>query len=212
MPRTHAHPGDGLVARAVARRTPGRPQHAQEVGRLVEATYRVIARTGSLDPTVRDILAEAGLSTQTFYRCFDSKDELLVALLDDGRRRLAGYLEHRMTAAASPAGKVREWIAGVLAQATDPTAAERTRPFLANLDRLAERYPDEQRSSARMIIDLLARALPAVPGHEARLDARLTYLVAIGAMHEHIRERTRPSKKEIDRLTSYCLAGCGLCV
>ena len=64
----------------------------QEVEQLVEATYRVVSREGTVDPRVRDILLEAGLSTQVFYRHFRSKDDLLLVLLDDGRRRFADYL------------------------------------------------------------------------------------------------------------------------
>ncbi len=37
--------------------------------RIVDATYELIERTGSLDPSLRDILAHTGLSTQAFYRC-----------------------------------------------------------------------------------------------------------------------------------------------
>ena len=77
--------------------------YEEEVRRLVDATYRVIERTASVDPTVREILAEASLSTQAFYRHFRSKDELLVVLLDDGRQRLVDSLRRRMGAATDPA-------------------------------------------------------------------------------------------------------------
>ncbi|MGR6999734.1 TetR/AcrR family transcriptional regulator [Yinghuangia aomiensis] len=134
---------EGLVREAVQRPLAARwAVYAEEVQRLVDATYRVVERTGSLDPTVREILRESGLSNQAFYRHFRSKDELLVALLDDGRRRMADYLRHRIAAAPDSAGRVRAWIEGVLAQAGDPVAAARTRPFLAHQDRLAEPVPD----------------------------------------------------------------------
>ena len=109
------------VARAVARSLSGRVAAAtQEVEQLVEATYRVVSRDGSVDPRVRDILLEAGLSTQVFYRHFRSKDDLLLVLLDDGRRRLADYLTHRISKARTPAARLRAWIEGMLAQAADP--------------------------------------------------------------------------------------------
>jgi AcrR family transcriptional regulator len=163
---------EGLVREAVQRPLAARwAVYAEEVQRLVDATYRVVERTGSLDPTVREILRESGLSNQAFYRHFRSKDELLVALLDDGRRRMADYLRHRIAAAPDPAGRVRAWIEGVLAQAGDPVAAARTRPFLAHQDRLAEQFPTEQRNSAEAMIGPLREVLAEVYGTAAAEDA-----------------------------------------
>ena len=49
-----------------------------------------------IDPRVSDIVARRpGLSNQAFYRHFRGKDELLVAVLDDGRQRLLD--DHRAT-------------------------------------------------------------------------------------------------------------------
>ena len=58
-----------LVARAVERSLSGRVAAAtQEVQQLVEATYRIVSRDGTVDPRVRDILLEADLSTQAACR------------------------------------------------------------------------------------------------------------------------------------------------
>ena len=104
---------DTLARRAVDRAVADRQsEYAREMQRILDATYRVIERTGAVDPSLRDVLRETGLSTQAFYRYFQSKDELLLLLLDDGRRRLLGYLEHRMQKEASPQGAVGAWIAG----------------------------------------------------------------------------------------------------
>jgi AcrR family transcriptional regulator len=200
-----------LIGRAVARSLAGRrASYADEVHRIVQATYEVVERTGSLDPTMRDILRQSGISTQAFYRHFRSKDELLLALLDDGRRQLSGYLAHRMAKAATPAGKVRAWIEGVLAQAGDLAAAARTRPFLANLDRLTEQYPEEQKESVELLIRLLEDALsPAEPGAPAarvRRDAVAVYHLTVGTMHQHIRDRTRPGPDEVEHVIQFSLA------
>ena len=86
-----------LARRAVERTYADRQvEYAQEMQRIVEATYDYIERTGSLDPRCGTSSAHAGLSTQAFYRYFRSKDELMLVLLDDGRRRLVEYLSHRM--------------------------------------------------------------------------------------------------------------------
>ena len=133
----------GTLANRAVDRSLGdrRTQYAEEIQRVLEATYDLIEQTGNVDPSLRDILAASNLSTQAFYRYFQSKDELFLLLLDDGRRRLVGSLERRMNKATTAADRVRAWIEGVLAQASDTRAAGRTRPFLTDQDRLAEAFP-----------------------------------------------------------------------
>jgi AcrR family transcriptional regulator len=206
-----------LARRAVERSVADRQsEYLQEIQRIVEATYGLIERSGSVDPSLRDILRETGLSTQAFYRYFQSKDELLLLLLDDGRCRLVGYLEHRMASAATPEDQVRAWIEGVLAQATHPEAASRTRPFVANQDRLAEAFPEEHQASIDLLIGLLAGAIEKIPDgatgktrrrNEARADATATYHLAFGMLHSHLTYRTQPRAAQIDHLVRFSLSG-----
>jgi AcrR family transcriptional regulator len=151
----------GTLANRAVDRSLGdrRTQYAEEIQRVLEATYDLIEQTGNVDPSLRDILAASNLSTQAFYRYFQSKDELFLLLLDDGRRRLVGSLERRMNKATTAADRVRAWIEGVLAQASDTRAAGRTRPFLTDQDRLAEAFPREQQASVDLLVDLRAARL-----------------------------------------------------
>ncbi len=201
-----------LVARAVARSLSGRMAAAtQEVEQLVEATYRIVSREGTVDPRVRDILLEAGLSTQAFYRHFKSKDDLLLVLLDDGRRRLADYLGHRMGKARTPEGQLRAWISGMLAQAANPEAAERTRPFLVGLPRLREAFPAEHAESEAVLIGLLTDVITAGVADKAfasadpARDALAIYRLTLASMEAHLFARTTPSKAEIAHLVDFAL-------
>jgi AcrR family transcriptional regulator len=201
------------VERSLAER---RTSYEEEIRRIVDATYRVIQETGGLDPTLRDILKESGLSTQAFYKHFRSKDELLLLLLDDGRRKLVGYLEHRMDKASTPAAKVRAWIEGVLAQAANPEAAARTRPFLANRDRLAEQFPEEQQASTDLLVELLAAAIDKLRGKgkpaeskQARRHAEAIYDVTFAALHRYLTRQTKPPPTEADHLVRFCLSAVG---
>lgn len=141
-----------LVQRAIERPLTNRLSSATaDVERIIEATYAVIQRSGTMDPTMRDILKEAGLSTQRFYRYFASKDDLLLAILDDGRRLLADYIEHRLEREDRGDQKIRVWIEAMFAQASDPAASNRTRPFITNRPRLMEQHPDEMRASVHAL-------------------------------------------------------------
>ena len=202
----------GTLAQRAVDRSVGdrRAEYAVEIQRVLEATYDLIERSGNVAPSLREILAATGLSTQAFYRYFQSKDELFLLLLDDGRRRLVGSLERRMHKAATAEARVRAWIDGVLAQASDARAAGRTRPFVTDQDRLAEAFPREQQASVDLLVDLLATAIVPLHGSaNARDDAVLVYRATFAALRDHLIHDTRPTPTETDHLVQFCLRGIG---
>lgn len=202
---------DTLAQRAVERSVGDlRSEYSEQIQRVLDSTYDLIERTGNVDPSLREILREAGLSTQAFYRYFQSKDELFLLLLDDGRRRILGYLEHRMQRVSTPEERVRAWIEGVLAQAANERAASRTRPFVANQQRLAEAYPDEQQASIDLLVDQLADPIGALgsSGNAAR-DAETIYRLSFATLQHHLTHATRPTAGETDHLVRFCLRGIG---
>jgi AcrR family transcriptional regulator len=206
---------ENLARRAIERSVADRQvRYEREVRRIMEATYELIEQTGSLEPSLRDILAHAGLSTQGFYRYFQSKDELMLVLLDEGRRRLVEYLTHRMDAAGSPREQVGAWIAGVLAQASEPHAAARSRPFVANEDRLAQLFPAEQQASVDMLVDLLVGALSELVADsedsvQVRRDGEAIFRLTFATLEAHLIRGTRPTTESVEQLIHFCLRGAG---
>lgn len=205
-----------LVQRAINRALEKRSAAAvEDVDRLIEATYRVLSRTGGMDPRVREILAEAGLSTQAFYRHFTSKDELLLVVLEDGRTRLATYLAHRMDKARPGLPRLQAWIEGMFAQASDPTAAARTRPFILNVYRLMEQYPDEQQRSIATLVEQVqgtlqqAHAAGQLARRPAKGDAAAIYHLTVGPMEHHIALGTCPSKAEVRGVVDFAMRAIG---
>jgi AcrR family transcriptional regulator len=171
---------------------------------------------------MRDILAEAGVSTQAFYRYFTSKDELMLALLDEGRRRLVSSLRRRMQRSAAPDDRVRAWVEGVLAQASSAAVAARTRPWVASEPRLSELFPAEQQASVDLLVELLdepirrLRGLPAPRGgggkrtdRSARPAAVLVYRLAFATLGAHLTAGTRPTATEAEDLVAFCLRRAG---
>jgi AcrR family transcriptional regulator len=204
-----------MARRAIDRAVSARQDaYVDEMQRIVDTTYRLIEASGDLEPSLRDILRATKLSTQAFYRYFQSKDELFLLILDDGRRQLLSYLDHQMQKAKTPAGQVRAWVEGVLAQAGQPDAAARTRPFFANEDRLAERFPDEHRASVDQLVGQLVSALRRLgPGGKAKVeaqrDAEAIYELAFGTLHRHLTVRSRPTPAEVDHVVRFALRGAG---
>ena len=92
-----------------------------------------------------------------------------------------------------------------MAQAVDAEAAARTRPFVVQQDRLAERFGEHQRTSVARLVELLHDPLSAIGSAHAERDASAVYLLAFASMEQHVRDRTTPSAEEIEHLVEFCL-------
>lgn len=182
--------------------------YAEEIRRLIDAAYAVMRRTHEIDPRVSDIVSEAALSNQAFYRHFRGKDELLLAVLDDGQRQLVSYLEGRMHRVGQGAPRVCAWIDGVLEQARNPDAAANTRPFAVNSARLADRFPVESAQSREHVIAPLRGAVGDAGGNPER-DANAIYHLAMGRANDAITRGETPTRAEVDHLIAFALAGIG---
>jgi AcrR family transcriptional regulator len=198
------HLAEARALRALAGR---HEAYTDEVRRLLDAAFAVMRRSGSVSPRVSEIVREAGLSNQAFYRHFASKDELLVAVLEDGLQQLVGYLEHRMARAGTPIDKVREWVAGVLAQAADAQAASSTRPFVVNSLRLRDRFRDEVQRSDELLKAPLRAALADVPGADPERDTEAVYQLAMGRMHAQLIRGERPTRRDVEHLVEFAVRG-----
>jgi AcrR family transcriptional regulator len=161
---------------------------------------------------MREILAETGLSTQAFYRYFSSKDELMLALLDEGRRRLVETLERRMARSDDPRAQVRAWIEGVVAQAANATAAARTRPWMLSEQRLSELFPQEQQASVELLVGLLRDPVARLRGTRKRADTdgdvvTMVYQLTFAVLRGHLVAGTKPDAAETNALIGFCLRG-----
>ena len=110
----------------------GRARPGVEVQRrrVLEAAWRVIGRLGLERARVEDVLAEAGVSRQTFYRCYASLDDAFRAV----RGEVEGFLREavlRGLAAAQDAPDT--WLRGLLEAVFE--AAVAAGPALAAIER-----------------------------------------------------------------------------
>ena len=189
-----------LADRAVAER---HEAYESEIRRLLDAALAVMQRDATIDPRVTDIVRESGLSNQAFYRHFRGKDALLLALLEDGRERLVTTIERRLAGAHSPADQLQAWVEAVFAQAQDPAAADATRPFVINSDRLAAEYPEEVRRSR----DRLVEPLQAIVG---AVKADAVYHLTMGSVHDALVQRRVPTRDDVEAIVDFARKGADL--
>jgi hypothetical protein len=99
----------------------------------------------------------------------------------------------------------------MLAQAADPQAAARTRPFLVGLPRLREAFPSEQAESEAVLIGLLTAVIEtgiqtgAMTSQDPGLDAQVIYRATVGVMEAHLLARTVPGRAEATHLADFGL-------
>ena len=203
------------VARRSAERALARRYsiYVAEAQRLIEAARTVMQRTECVEPRVSEIVREAGLSNQAFYRHFRSKHELLLAVLADGREQLVRYLEQRMAAEATALDRVRRWIRCIVKQAAHPRAAAATRIFVVNAVRLADQFPQDTSRSLEEIKAPLRAALEEAVSHgdapaaDPERDTQAIYHLAMGWMERKIIERACPSQDDIDHIVRFAVRG-----
>jgi AcrR family transcriptional regulator len=199
------------VAARIARQTVERrrPDYTDEVRRLIDAGRTVMARCGTDSrPRVADIVAQADLSNEGFYRHFASKDALVAAILDDGTERLIGYLAHQMAKESTAEGRVRCWVEGILSQAVDETSAATTLAVLWNAASLGRTRVDSHSSTSARLATLLRQPLVDLDAVDPELDAELMAHTVVGRLNDLLWGRRAPTRAETDRLVSFCLAAC----
>lgn len=191
-----------LAARIAGRTLAARnAQYAEEVRRLLDAGLVVMRRCGTTSsPRVADIVNEAGLSNDAFYRHFASKQALVAAIIEDGTARLASYVEHQMAKASTPEDQVRHWVEAVLGQAADREGAETTLAVMWNGGAVSDDLDGERPTTVAMLAPLLDEPLAALGSNDPLLDAALVAHMTIGRLSDHLWQRTAPKRAEVTHL------------
>ncbi len=157
----------------------GATDRAAERARIIEAAYRLLADSDGSSAPIMDVLAAAGLSTRAFYRHFDSKDALLLAMFRNDSDRVLAELRALADQAPTARDALHGWINAMLGLAADPR--RRWRALVLNSDEVTrakgfraekEHYEAEQDSA---LTDLLRRGLRdgSLPRAEPDTDAPL---------------------------------------
>ena len=193
---------------------PGRPRRFEsedELRLLLDAALVVMERNGYADAAVADILREAELSTRSFYRHFESKDQLLCALC---RREAEGALVRlaaRVGAAVTPRAALDAWIDEVMSFGHQRAKAVRVSVLSSPGAMKAEGYAEETQHATRLLMapleQLLANGVAdgSFPLADPAADAPLIQSMAWAAAGlSPMQERALSRLEATRRVRSFC--------
>jgi AcrR family transcriptional regulator len=187
-----------------------------EVSQLIEAAFAVLRREGSVNLTVGDVLAEAGLSTRAFYRHFTSRDELVLAVFDREQERALVRLETDMARATGPQAKLEAWIDTTLALGFDKRRAHRTQVLAVEGVRLQQGFPEQfaqsQRNMTAPLIAVLEDGLNAgvFPTAQPKSDARSLHAIVWNLVERALRGESLTREEARVHALRFCLPPLGV--
>ncbi len=183
--------------------------YTDEVRRLLDAALEIMGKHGTTARArVADIVTAAGLSNDTFYRHFPSKDSLVVALLEDGTDRLASYVSHQMGKEFTPERKVQRWVQGVLAQTRGEVAAT-TLAVLWNGSSVGIGGTAGRHNASVPLAALLHEPFAALGSTTPELDSSLVAHATLGKVADYLWARKRPARDEVQQIVEFCLRVAG---
>jgi AcrR family transcriptional regulator len=130
-----------------------------ERARLLTAAMQVLQRSGWWGFKVESVLRQAGLSTRSFYRHFEKKSDLLLALLEYELGGAAVALRRATAAANTPSDKVRAWLAATIDMAYREDLAKPSSLFASHWRELLPEYPEAIDRCVERVMAPLAEAL-----------------------------------------------------
>ncbi len=184
-----------IAAATAARRA---PNYEEEVRRLLDAARRVINRAGSSSRArVADIVAEAGLSNDAFYRYFPSKDDLVAALVEDGAHRVATSIARHMATEQRPEDKLRRWVDGLLESGRAAHGAS-TVAVLSQNENFNATLPTGKGTANAWLAAILHETLAELDSRDPQLDAQLLTSAITGRVGSHLYRGTQPDADEAE--------------
>ena len=221
---TDPQPADDAVlpfwAARAADRSPSvqraRDRSLQRARDIVDAAQRLAAVKGS-DFTTHELVKEAGIAVQTFYKHFGGKDQVLLAVIENMIAAAAADLVERGAVLPDPVHRLRFYVTELVESINAEGAAAPVARFITTEHwRLQQLYPLELAAATSPVTALFVAALrdaveagslkPTHPEYDAWLATQLILAV----FHHYAFAPADADPAEIgDRVWSFCFAAWG---
>jgi TetR/AcrR family transcriptional regulator len=192
-----------------------RTRSIQQTRGIIDAARRLAAKKGG-HFTTQELVKEARIALQTFYRHFAGKDQLLIALIGDVISEAAAQYEEEARGLPDPVARLHFYITATARSLDIDDEAIGPRFITAEHLRLHQLFPEEISEATRPFMELVLREIraaeaagllaPTDPERDAWHVTRLTTAV----YHHYAFARADESAEEIgEHLWRFCLAALG---
>jgi TetR/AcrR family transcriptional regulator len=146
-----------------------RARIANQVRAMLDAALRLIREKGDAF-TTQELVKEAGVALQTFYRYFASKDELLLAVIADAMADACVRWSAAAGELSDPVARLRYYVTAVIDVLDNEDGDGGTARFVVSTHwRLHRIFPEDLAAAEKPFVDLLLTEVNA--GVEAGLLA-----------------------------------------
>jgi len=135
-----------------------RARQIEQAQAIVAAARRLIIERGD-QFTTQELVKEAGVALQTFYRIFGGKDQLLLAVFEDLIAESCADYERTAEALPDPIARLHFYVSVTVGGPADATHGVAPRFITAEHWRLHQLFPDEMAHATQHFTDLVERQL-----------------------------------------------------
>jgi TetR/AcrR family transcriptional regulator len=192
-----------------------RARQIEQAQAIVAAARRLIVERGD-QFTTQELVKEAGVALQTFYRIFGGKDQLLLAVFEDLISESCAQYEEDARELPDPVARLHHYVTVIVRGLGTGEYDVGPRFTTAEHWRLSQLFPDEMAHATQHYADLVARQL-VLANEEGLLDSRdpqkdawyITQLV-MAVFHHYSYADTGPDTTAIgEDLWSFCYRALG---
>ena len=193
-----------------------RERSLQRAQQIVQAARRLVEVKGS-DFTTQDLVKEAGIAVQTFYKHFPGKDQVILAVIEDMVAETCSGLAEDARDLPDPVARLRFYVTSIISGiAAYGEGDARPRFITTEHWRLHRLYPDELARANRPFTDLLLPEITAatktgsLTSVDPEYDAWLITRLVISVFHHYEYATPEESLDQIaERLWSFCYRALG---
>jgi TetR/AcrR family transcriptional regulator len=193
-----------------------RARQIEQAKVVVDAARRLIAERGDAF-TTQELVKEAGVALQTFYRLFGGKDQLLLAVFEDLIAESCADYEEAARDLPDPVARLRFYIRATVGNIGEASAAGIGARFVtAQHWRLYQLFPEEMDHATQHFTNLVVRQveLAAAEGllvpKDPQRDAWFVTKLVMAVFHHYAFAAPPPDPAAVDEeLWQFCLAALG---
>ena len=135
-----------------------RARQIEQAQAIVAAARRLIVERGD-QFTTQELVKEAGVALQTFYRIFGGKDQLLLAVFEDLIGESCADYERAAEALPDPVARLHFYVSVTVGSVGEASYGIGPRFVTAEHWRLHQLFPEEMTHATQHFTDLVARQL-----------------------------------------------------